>query len=155
MDEADAKVIYSAKPTAFFDHIEVWWGEPFDGKLIERMAKAPKKHRRAFKENLTPFWANLYLGFPAIPPGVLRPGVATTEIEPRSARRIEGLRLLLYAHEVVLDLLDLIGDLHFWIYQGDTYSGSLKQLAKLRPLIEDGSIICNDASHQRRSEVPS
>jgi hypothetical protein len=139
--DSEAEAVLHAYPTTFFDHIETWWGSNLDDELMERMATAPEKHKQAFSDSLLPFWANISLyGLPEISPGVLRPALATNEAEAPSTRRIEGLRLLLYAHEIVLDPLDLFGDLMFGLDEGDTYASSFKQLAKMRPLIESGDI---------------
>jgi hypothetical protein len=139
--DSEAEAVLHAYPTTFFDHIETWWGANLDDELMERMAQAPEKHKHAFADSLLPFWANINLyGLTEISPGFLRPALATNEAEAHSTRRIEGLRLLLYAHEIVLDPLDLIGDLMFGPDKNNTYGGSLKQLAKMRPIIESGDI---------------
>jgi hypothetical protein len=130
-----------SNPSKFFDHLEAWWGADFDDELIQRMAKAPKKHKNAFADSLMPFCLNPGLvSIPDIPPGALRPVMPTEEFLPRNIRRRDSLRLLLYAQEVLLDGRDLFGDFVIGVHDEDTFEGSLRHLRKMRPFIEDGSI---------------
>src|SRR5829696_6039811 len=61
------------QPADLYHHVESWWGEPFDDKLIERIVTAPKEHQRAFSESLEDLRGGLVESLSEIPPGVLRP----------------------------------------------------------------------------------
>jgi hypothetical protein len=55
------------------------------------------------------------------------------------ARRIDALRLLLYAHEILIDTGDLFLDFHP-LNNSDSLAVSLKQIKAMRPFVDDGSI---------------
>jgi hypothetical protein len=127
-----------AQPADFYRLIESWWGAPFDDELIDRMVKAPWEHLEAFAESAEDLVCRFENTAEEIPTGILRPAVVEnngTDI----ALRIEALRLLLYAHEVVLDRSDLFPDFSP-LQSPDFLELSLKQMKAMRPFIEDGSI---------------
>jgi hypothetical protein len=65
--------------------------------------------------------------------------LAGSFLEPRIERRNVGLRVLLYAHEIVLDFWDFFAYLNpddqKW-RGGRDYAAVLRQLAAIRPLVE-------------------
>jgi hypothetical protein len=131
------------KPAAIYDHIESWWGDKFDDELIERMVYAPMKHKLAFTKSVRPLWKELWKSsgarLRAIPRGVLRPAL-TASYENYSQQMTRAMRVLLYAHEIVLDkdhFFDFDPRIHNFV---GCYRDSLEQMARMRPLVEDGSI---------------
>jgi hypothetical protein len=131
------------QPADLYKHIESWWGADFNDELIERMVSAPTKHQRAFVDSVEALIADFDNNLTVIPPGVLRPALRMKDMEIADHRRLEGLRLLLYAHEIVLDTEDFFADFFFdeatpWVRP--LIRRSLGQIAKMRPFVEDGSI---------------
>ena len=142
------------RPVDLYGHVESWWGESFDDKLIERILAAPKDHLRAFSESLEDLRGGFVESLPEIPPGVLRPTLAPYTVPFYSTNIEDALPLLLYAHEIVLDKdflfdsvdpaqLDVIDEEPLYgesIDQRKRLSMDLRQAARIRPLVEDGSI---------------
>jgi hypothetical protein len=65
-DSAETKDLFQA--AALYEHIESWWGEKFDDKLIDRMAGAPDDQKWTFMQTLEPL-----LGFHEQGAGALCP----------------------------------------------------------------------------------
>ncbi len=130
-----------AQPEAvnLYRHIESWWGDTFDDQLIKRIVYAPSEHHREFQHSLS--------GIPRpdppdeIPQGVIRPGLSSGNVLYRVDRKVEGLRLLLYAHEIVLDTGEFFFDVNrIFHLDSMSYAKALRAIMRMRPLVEDGSI---------------
>ena len=142
------------QPADLYRHIESWWGEPFDDKLIERMVAAPQDHLHAFSESLEDLRGGFVESLPEVPPGIIRPTVAPYTVPFYSTRIEDVLPLLLYAHEIVLDkdfLFDSVDPAQLELIVAEPSYGEpidrykrflreLRQAARIRPLVEDGSI---------------
>lgn len=122
-----------------YKHTEQWWGDPLDGRLIDRISNAPRKHLQLFSESLQDFDTHLE----PISSGKLRPVVGRTISDSSAAKRhATALRILLYSHEVVLDTedVDTFLLLHRTPRSPDVLKASLQRLVEMRPLVEDGSV---------------
>jgi hypothetical protein len=142
-DDVDPEGV--AESADLYRYVESWWGADFDDKLIDRMVNAPNEHLREFAKSIR--WSNYVSDLPEVSTGMLRPIVVNNNLEPSDSyvygRRTDGLRLLLYAHEVVLDReRDFFEPFDRYYYGGDADSlaTELKQIARMRPLVENGSI---------------
>jgi hypothetical protein len=94
------------QPEELYRHIESWCGTDFDDELIDRIAKAPFEHLEAFAESVDDLKGRLKYTPNEIPRGFLRPAVVDN-FGIDIPRRIDALKLLLYAHEILLDSDDL------------------------------------------------
>lgn len=140
-DEEDRLI----NPAKIYDHIEAWWGEDFDDKLVDRILNAPYGHQIAFHATLFPLteFVDIPDLLPQIPRRVLRPAIATNRLDPNTGdTHLAGLRVLLYAHEIVLDAKRIYDDFdprapeQLLAYRTE----ALKLMVKMRPLVEDRSI---------------
>jgi hypothetical protein len=127
------------QPEELYRHIESWWGTDFDDELIDRIAKAPFEHLEAFAESVDDLKGRLKYTPNEIPRGFLRPAVVDN-FGIDIPRRIDALKLLLYAHEILLDSDDLFIDFSPMKNPPDFLAASLKQIKAMRPFVEDGSI---------------
>lgn len=130
--------------------LEEWWGSSLDDDLVTRIMNAPPSHVSRFTEtvHLTPHLSQ-------IKRGQLRPAVHPTRDEVQSADTIArtasaGLRLLLYAHEIVLDVEDLPFGLGWQLTDRVTQRQKLTNLVRLRPLIDDRLITFTSLRSQSR-----
>jgi hypothetical protein len=124
-----------------YDHIESWWGVKFDQNLIERMLDAPFMHKMAFFETLSYLWDAdiVQSALTEVGPNILRPALPLRGRQASIPNILTGLRLLLYADEIVVDCFELYCAF-------DPRSSrrfrldALQYWAKVRPLVEDGSL---------------
>lgn len=107
------------------------------------IVRSPLRHRRAFDEHVGSVDSALK---PLESRGRLRPIVSSTEQEmmsstPEASTTAAALRLLLYSHEVLLDI-DYLPNSFDWRYKENQSSleRKLATLQRIRPLVEDGSI---------------
>jgi hypothetical protein len=127
------------EPADLYGHIENWWGAPFDDELIDRMVNAPWEHLEAFAESVDDLRGRVKNTANEIPPGFLRPAVVDN-FGIDFPRRTDALQLLLYAHEILLDTVDLFIDFDPMKNSAEFLTVSLKQIKAMRPFVEDGSI---------------
>jgi hypothetical protein len=86
------------QPGAIYRHIESWWGEKFDDKLVERIVEAPWEHQMRFLGTLDFLIAKTPESeLDEIPSGVLHPALSGRELmnDVRPRQVSDGLRLLL------------------------------------------------------------
>jgi hypothetical protein len=130
---------YWIEPAELYHHIESWWGADFDDELIDRIVKAPWEHLEAFAESVYDLKDRIAGTANEIPLGFLRPAVVNN-FGIDIPRRIDALKLLLYAHEILLDKDDLFIDFSPLKNPPDFLAVALKQIKAMRPFVEDGSI---------------
>jgi hypothetical protein len=117
--------------------IRRWWGEPLTPELAARMVDAPLKQLRLFEDD---YRAMGKFQVPELPTGHLRPSLRYGLMDRVAGR--EGLpvdvalRLLLYAHEVLMD--DPLSHLGF--HNRRSLRNSLDALLILQPLAELGAL---------------
>jgi hypothetical protein len=138
LDE-DEDEAYWIQPAELYRHIEDWWGTDFDDELIDRMVEAPFEHLEAFAESVVDLRERLAGTADEILPGVLRPAIVDN-FGIDIPRRIDALKLLLYAHEILLDKYDLFIDFSPLKNPPDFLAVALQQIKAMRPFVEDGSI---------------
>jgi hypothetical protein len=88
-----------------------------------------------FEKSLRPFRYSITSSITEVPRGVLRPVLSKTQSESNADRQNAGLRLLLYAEEVVLDESDFFipyFDPAMFAHPAD-FEIALKQLRRIRP----------------------
>jgi len=135
----EAKDIYA--------RVEKWWGNQFDDNLVAHISNAPHAHILAFAESLD----EIDMQLPEMRPGILRPFVSTAVTDVGAGDRLSAaLRLLLYAHEVVLDfdIIDIFDGYRLAFYgqqdhlnaERERLKNGLFTLVRIRPLVVDGSI---------------
>jgi hypothetical protein len=136
---------------AVFDWLDTW----SDGDLVEfagRMRDAPQRQVRALIED----WPRERHVLDELAPGVLRPLINGLAGEQEMVAA--STRLLLYTGQVVVrsELLDpYIFRLDDPYFDSRELSSAIVQLAVLRPLVEDGSLLFTDGKHDAIGWHPS
>src|SRR5436305_1959164 len=101
------------------------------------MAKAPRKHWKAFFDQaIFPVPVDLPL-CPELRPGILRPVLPTSEFDEQEPmlpwelfRRDDALRLLLYSQEIVLDPQDVLHPFLRKAYPSEIRQAELSQIVR-------------------------
>jgi hypothetical protein len=144
MNQAAGGTEMKKDPGTIYRDLETWWGEKLNDDLINRMSNAPLKHQQQFVEYFQKSLRKNLSTIPELQPKILRPMIGANAEQNFDERRLAGLRLLLYAHEIVVDVLDylnMVTPKYGVEAEGDhSFVAVVKRLAQIRPLVEDGSI---------------